>query len=94
MLTNKSCFALFSYDTAQRLDKISRTFGMEISIEKIKLIVIAKDPTKTTTSIKVGGILLQQVNHFKYLGCTFNENGKTTDEERIPLAIGYAALKR
>ena len=72
------------------LDETSRKFGMEISAEKSKLLVISSKPTKIEADIEIDNVKLEQVDPFKYLGCTMNQNGKSLNELRRRTAIAQA----
>ena len=51
---------------AERLDKASKAYGMEISAEKTKLMTNNNSGIKT--EVKVNGQKLETVTSFKYLG--------------------------
>ena len=58
---------------AERLDKASTTYGMEISAEKTKL--MTTPVASTQTEIKVNGQKLETVTSFKYLGSVITDKG-------------------
>nr|XP_006823170.1 PREDICTED: uncharacterized protein LOC102804223 [Saccoglossus kowalevskii] len=76
-------------DLTERLDKTSRSYGMEISAEKSKTMVtmVTNDKNTQTISTKVNGEQLKQVHSFKYLGSTIPEDfsSETQINNRIVL---------
>ena len=48
-------------EITRRLDDTSRKFGMEISAEKSKLLVISSRPTKIEADIEIDNVKLEQV---------------------------------
>ena len=58
---------------AERLDKASKAYGMEISAEKTKL--MANNTSGINTEFKVNGPKLETVTSFKYLGSVITEEG-------------------
>ena len=57
----------------QRLDKPSTAYGMEISVEKTKL--MTNNTSGINTEIKVNGQKLETVTSFKYLGSVITDVG-------------------
>ena len=62
---------------AERLDKASTTYGMEISAEKTKL--MTNNTSGIKTEIKVNGQKLETVTSLKYLGSVINDEGSKAD---------------
>ena len=60
-------------ELAERLDKASTAYGMEISAEKIKL--MTNSTSGNTTEIEVNGQKLETVTIFKYLGSVITDKG-------------------
>ena len=58
---------------AERLDKASTAYGMEISAEKINL--MTNNTSGINTEIKVNGQKLETVTSFKYLGSVITNEG-------------------
>ena len=76
---------------AERLDKASTAYGMEISTEKTKLMI--NNTSGVNTAIKVNGRKLETVTSFKYLvSVTREEDSKPEILSRI--AQTTAALTR
>ena len=76
---------------AERLDKASTAYGMEISAEKTKL--MANDTSGINTEIKVNGQKLETVTSFKYLGSVITD--EASKPEILPrIAQAIAALTR
>ena len=76
---------------AERLDKASTAYGMEISTEKTKL--MTNDTSGINTEIKVNGQKLETVTSFKYLGSFITDEG-SKPEILSRLAQTTAALTR
>ena len=55
------------------LDKASKAAGMEISVEKTKVMCNRKGGF--TKGVEIGGVKLEEVTSFKYLGATISEQG-------------------
>ena len=60
----------------ERLDKASTAYGMEISVEKTKLMTI--NTSGINTEIKVNGQRLETVTSVKYLGSIITDEGFKT----------------
>ena len=58
-----------------RLDETSKKMGVEMSAEKIKLLVVGATIERIDEIVEEGGTTLEQVQRFKYLGCNIHENG-------------------
>jgi len=79
----------------ERLDSITRKYGMEISSEKSKIMVTSRQNSEESdTDIKVGGERLSTVETFKYLGSTLNENMTSQNEITTRLAIATSQLAK
>ena len=76
---------------AERLDKASTAYGMEISAEKTKL--MTNNTSGVNTEIKVNGQKLQSVTSFKYLG-SFKSDEGSKPEILSRIAQTTAALTR
>ena len=57
----------------EHLDKASTAYGMEISVEKTKL--MTNNTSGINTEIKVNGQKLETVTSFKHLGSVINDEG-------------------
>ena len=57
----------------ERLDKASTAYGMEISVEKTKL--MTNNTSGINTEIKLNGQRLETVTSFKYLGSVITDEG-------------------
>ena len=76
-----------------KLANRSSAYGMEISAEKSKTMVNSSS-RDTNTSITMNGVLLEEVNQFKYLGATLSKDGYSTAEIGIRIAQATAAMAR
>ena len=75
----------------EHLDKASTAYGMEISVEKTKL--MTNNTSGINTEIKVNGQKLQSVTSFKYLGSVLTDEGPKP-EILFTIAQTTAALTR
>ena len=76
---------------AERLDKASTVYGMEISAVRIKL--MTNNTSGINTEIKVNGQRLETVTSFKYLGSVITDEG-SKPEILNRIAQTTAALTR
>ncbi|XP_077863639.1 uncharacterized protein LOC144347877 [Saccoglossus kowalevskii] len=83
-------------DLTERLDKTSRSYGMEISAEKSKTMVtmVTNNKNTQTISAKVNGEQLEQVHSFKYLGSTIPEDVSSETEINNRIGMATSALAR
>ena len=81
-------------EVTKRLEDASKKFGMEISTEKSKLMVVGKEENidGQVVDVLVDGIKLEQVKNFTYLGSTLVANGKSEKEIRIRIGRATSAL--
>ena len=77
-------------EVTRRVEDTSKRFGMEISAEKSKVMVVGKKENidGQAVNVTVGGKRLEQVKNFIYLGSTLVEDGKS--EKEIRIRIGRA----
>ena len=64
-------------NSVDRLDKASTAYGMEISVEKTKL--MTNNTSDINTEIKGKGQKLETVTRFKYLGSVITDEGSKPD---------------
>ena len=79
-------------ELTDRLSNIVREYGMEISSEKSKVMVYSGH--NTTVQISMNGQQLEEVMAFKYLRTTLTEDGRSTAEIKIRLAIATASMAK
>ena len=60
---------------AERLNKVSATYGMDINAEKTKLMI--NNTSGMNTKIKMIGQKLETVTSFKYLGSVMTDEGQS-----------------
>ena len=77
-----------------RVEDTSKRFGMEISAEKSKVMVVGKKENVDgqVVNVMVGGKRLEQVKNFIYLGSTLVEDEKSEKEIRIRIGRATSAL--
>ena len=69
-------------EVTRRVEDTSKRFGMEISAEKSKVMVVGKmeNINGQVVNVTVGGKRFEQVKNFIYLGSTLVEDGKSEKE--------------
>ncbi|PNF39172.1 hypothetical protein B7P43_G01317 [Cryptotermes secundus] len=75
-----------------RLIKIGRCYGMEMNVEKTKVMKISRQPTPVT--IKIDQKQLENVKCFKYLGSLLTDDGRCTCESKSRIAMAKAAFSK
>ena len=73
-----------------KLSNNSSKYGMEISIEKSKVMINSNE--NQHADIYLYGCKLEEVEKFKYLGATLTKNGTCDQEVRIRLAQATSAM--
>ena len=83
-------------EVTRRVEDTSKRFGMEISAEKSKVMVVGKKENidSQVVNVTVGGKRLEQVKNFIYLGSTLVENGKLEKEILIRIGRATSALAK
>jgi hypothetical protein len=74
-------------DMIDKLIEIGRYFGMELNVEKTKLMRISIQPS----TLK---IMIDQKQSFKYLGGILTNDGRCTCEIKCRIAMAKAALNK
>ena len=74
-------------EVTRRVEDTSKRFGMEISAEKSKVMVVGKKENidGQVVNVTVGGKRSEQVKNFIYLGSTLVEDGKSEKEFELGL---------
>jgi len=81
-------------DLIDLLDKASTSYGMEINVDKSKILSMGtKDPQPDIT-IAIKGDRMATVDSFKYLGSTITKDGCSETEIRMRLATATGSLAR
>ena len=75
-----------------RLATSAASFGMEISIEKSK--VMSSGSEDTVVDIKMSGSQLERVDRFKYLGAYLTRDGTSTNEIKVRTGTATSAMTR
>jgi hypothetical protein len=75
-----------------KLEKTGKEYGMEINIEKSKVMRISKK--QKPLQIKVGGQKLENVEQFKHLGSLVTKDAYCTKEIRARIAMAKAAFTK
>lgn len=82
-------------ELTKRLEEASRKYGMEISTEKSKVMVVGKRENIDNhqhIKVSVDSKELEQVQSFTYLGSTIDESGDSEKEIRIRIGRATSAL--
>jgi predicted nucleotidyltransferase len=72
-------------DMIDKLIEIGRCYGMEINVEKTKLMRISRQPL--TVKIIIDETQLENVESFKYLGSILTNDGRFTCEIKCSIAM-------
>ncbi|PNF29424.1 hypothetical protein B7P43_G06842 [Cryptotermes secundus] len=74
------------------LIETGRCYGMEMNVEKTKVMKISRQPTPVT--IKIDQKQLENVKCFKYLGSLLTDDGRCTSEIKSRIAMAKAAFSK
>ena len=83
-------------DLQEIVDKVKKESdekALNMNVSKTKTMVISRDKGKKA-NIMVDGKCLEQVKHFKYLGQTVNEEGRSEQEVKIRIAQAKSTFIR
>jgi len=75
-----------------KLIETGRYYGMEMNVEKTKVMRISRQPSPVT--IKIDQKQLENVKCFKYLGSMLTEDGRCTCEIKSRIAMAKAAFSK
>jgi hypothetical protein len=75
-----------------KLTEIGRRYGMEMNVEKTKVMRISRQPSPV--KIMIDQKQLENVKSFKYLGSILTNNGRCTCEIKCRIAIAKAAFNK
>ena len=75
-----------------KLIQIGRCYGMEMNVEKTKLMRISRQPSPVT--IMIYQKQLENVECFKYLGSFLTNDGRCTCEIKSRIAMAKAAFNK
>ncbi|KAG1712187.1 Conserved oligomeric Golgi complex subunit 6 [Nymphon striatum] len=83
-------------ELTKRVEKASMKYGMEISTEKSKVMIVGRqvDSENKQIAVIVNGQKLDQVNSFTYLGSKVDESGKSEKEIRMRIGRTTSALAK
>ena len=79
-------------DVIDKLTEIGRCYGMEMNVEKTKVMRISRQPSPVT--IMIDPKRLENVQCFKYLGSMSTNDGRCTCEIKSRIAMAKAALNK
>ena len=63
-----------------KVEEESSKAGLDMNVKKTKTMVHSKEPEGKKVDIKVNGVILEQVDTFKYLGTQIKDDLKTDKE--------------
>jgi hypothetical protein len=75
-----------------KLNEIGKCFGMEMNVEKTKVMRISRQPFPV--KIMIDQNQLENVESFKYLGSILTNDGKCTCEIKCRIAMAEAAFNK
>ena len=75
-----------------KLIETGRYYGMEMNVEKTKVMKISRQPSPVT--ITIDKKQLENVKYFKYLGSMLTEDGRCTCEIKSRTAMAKAAFNK
>ena len=75
-----------------KLNEIGRCYGMEINVEKSKVMRISRQPSAVT--VMINETQLASVECFKYLGSKLTNDGRYTCEIKCRIAMAKAAFSK
>ena len=73
-----------------RVNEVSKEYGLEINIKKTKTMVVAK--TRETVQLTCNGEYLEQVEAFRYLGALIDDTGDGSKEMRARLGMARTTM--
>jgi len=79
-------------DTIDKLIKIGGCYGMEMNVEKTKVMRVLRQPFPV--NIMIDQKLLENVESFKYLGSILTNDGRCTCEIKCRIAMAKAAFNK
>jgi hypothetical protein len=79
-------------DMIDKLIEIGRCYGMEMNVEKTKVMRISRQPLPV--KIMIDQKQLENVESFKYLGSMLRNEGRYTCEIKCRIAMAKAAFKK
>jgi predicted restriction endonuclease len=79
-------------DMIDKLIEIGRCYGMEMNVEKTKLMRISRQPFPV--EIMIDHKQLEKVESFKYLGSILTNDGRCTCEIKCRIAMAKAAFNK
>ena len=75
-----------------KLTKIGRCYGMEMNVEKTKVMRISRQPSPVTIMIEQKQ--LENVEYFKYLGSILTNDGRCKCDIKSRIAMAKAAFNK
>jgi len=74
------------------LDVTARKYGMEVSAEKSKILIVGRERKTLAQPNQINGDELEMVDSFEYLGSKITADGKCSEEIRNRLAMATSSL--
>jgi hypothetical protein len=79
-------------DIIDKLTEIGRCYGMEMNVEKTKVMRISRQPLPV--KIMIDQKQLENLEAFKYLGSILTNDGRCTCEIKCKIAMDKAAFNK
>ena len=76
----------------EELNSSCEQYGMKINVKKTKAMVIGRKPRNI--NVRANSEIIQQVDSFKYLGCTISSDMSCNQEVKMRIAIAKEAFNR
>jgi len=83
---------IYIYIMIDKLIETGRYYGMEMNVEKTKVMRISRQPSRVT--ITIDQKQLENVKYFKYLGSVLTDDARCTCEIKSRIAIAKAVSNK
>ena len=74
------------------LEKIGEQYGMSINVNKTECLVVTNLETVPRLTLFLKGNLINQTEHFRYLGSLISSNGRSTNEIKRRIVLTKQAF--
>ena len=81
-------------DLVPALVRASGEHGLKLNVSKTKVMVISKADNDISANVEVGGVVLEQVQRYKYLGSVVTKDGRSVEEIKTRIAIAKNAFNK
>ena len=81
-------------DLVPALVRASGEHGLKLNVSKTKVMVISKADNDISANVEEGGVVLEQVQRYKYLGSVVTKDGRSVEEIKTRIAIANNAFNK